>query len=88
MAPTFHSTDGPHDTCIIRLGRHDIGLINWPPVHRGRYCAYTLAGEFPSDGHPSRLSACRTLLALLGEVADGRTASRLVRFNGYRPLKV
>jgi hypothetical protein len=32
-------------------------LINRTPAHRGRYCAYTLAGELLSDRHPSRLSA-------------------------------
>src|SRR5947207_2825416 len=57
MSPTFHPTDGPHDTLLIRLGRRDIGLINRPPAQQGRYCAYTLAGEVLSDGHPSPHSA-------------------------------
>jgi hypothetical protein len=88
MVPTSHPTDGPHDPDISWSGPHDIGLRNRPPMHRAPVSrAYTLVGEFPSDGHPSHLSACETL-AGSAEVAGGRTANRLVRFSGYRSLKV
>ena len=54
---TYHPTDGPHDTLLVRIRGADIGLINKPPALRGRYRAFTMAGERLQRDHPTRISA-------------------------------
>jgi hypothetical protein len=32
MVPTYHPSDGPHGTLLIRVGWRDVGLINEPEL--------------------------------------------------------
>jgi len=45
MVPTYHATDGPRGTLLIRVGWRDVGLINKPPELGGGYRPYRLSGE-------------------------------------------
>jgi hypothetical protein len=56
MSLTYHPTNGPHDTLLIRWQRRHVGFINRPPSLAGRYRAYTVEGDILADDYPSRLS--------------------------------
>jgi len=54
---TYHPTDGPFDTLLVRIRGADVGLINRPPGLRGRYRAFTKTGARLAGDHPTRISA-------------------------------
>lgn len=57
---TYHPTDGPFGTLLIRVRGADVGLINQPPVLRGGYRAFSMRGERLRGDHPTRISAALT----------------------------
>ena len=84
MVPTYHATDGPRGTLLIRVGWRDVGLINKPPELGGGYRPYRLSGEPLPGEHLTIISTALACCADSGRFDPQLFSGRLYRFQGSR----